>query len=262
MEAIRTDWGWGGLPGSGPIQHDLMWTLDTDVMQSLEPKGWLDDRIIYAYMWLLRDREEVIAAAGVYPRKPLYYFMEPLFMELAKKVDYSHPYFAKTMHFFLTWVSYGVGPPINQLDYIFVPANVNQNHWTPMVFFVKEWGVMVLDPMNYNAKYPEEEECWSCCRYMLHYVGKNKNVPDEEPLFHVWDAMPKQDNYSDCGVYVCKYMNYTLQGYDLAKVRWDASDVEIFRYRIAMEFQRGMAKPIPTHHMRQMMERVAGKNSS
>ncbi|KAL8155523.1 hypothetical protein AgCh_000787 [Apium graveolens] len=123
MEAIRRDWGWGGFPG-----------------------------------WLLRDREEAIAAAEVYPRMPSYYFMDSLFMELAKKVDYSRPYSAKTMHFFLTWASCGVGPPINQVDSIFVPANVNQNHWILMVFFVKEWGVMVLDPMNYNAKYPEEEE--------------------------------------------------------------------------------------------------------
>ncbi|XP_074347380.1 ubiquitin-like-specific protease ESD4 [Apium graveolens] len=235
MEAIRMDWGCGGLPGSGPIKHNLMWTLDTDVMRNLQPKGWLDDRIIYAYMWLLRDREEAIAAAGVYPRMPSYYFMDLLFMELAKKVDYSHPYSAKTMHFFLTW----------------------------------EWGVMVLDPMNYNTKYPEEEECvfFVVCSVgvvagILRYVGKNKNVPDEEPLVHVRDAMPKQDNYSDCGVYVCKYMDYTLQGYDLAKVCWDASDVEIFRYRIAKELQRGMAKLIPTHHMRKRMERVAGKSSS
>ncbi|XP_074378721.1 uncharacterized protein LOC141720270 [Apium graveolens] len=87
MDAIKRDWGWGGLPGSGPIKHDLKLTLDTSVMQSLEPKGWLDDRIIYAYMWLLCDREEAIDAAGVYPRMPLYNFMDPLFMELAEKVD-------------------------------------------------------------------------------------------------------------------------------------------------------------------------------
>ncbi|KAL8132753.1 hypothetical protein AgCh_008293 [Apium graveolens] len=240
MDAIRRDWGWGGWPGSGPIKHDLKWTLDTSVMQSLEPKGWLDDRIIYAYMWLLRDREEDIAVAGVYPRMPSYYFMDPLFMELAKKVDYSRPYSPRTMHFFVNWASCGVGPPINQ-----------------------KWGMMVLDPMNYNAQYPEEEECVvGVVGGMLRYVGKNRNIPDEEPLVHVWDAMPKQDNYSDCGVYVCKYMDYTLQGYDLAKVCWDASDVEIFCYRIAKELQRGMSKPIPTHRMRQRMERVAGKSSS
>ncbi|XP_074355991.1 ubiquitin-like-specific protease ESD4 [Apium graveolens] len=232
-------------------------------MQSFQPKGWLDDRIIYAYMWLLRDREEAIVVAGVYTRMPSYYFMDQLFIELGKKVDYSLPFSAKTMHFFLTWASYGVDPPINQVDYIFVPANVNNNHWILMVFSVKEWGMMILDPMNYNAKYPKEEECVvGFVGSMLRYVGKNRNVPEEEPLVHVWDAMPKQYNYLDCGVYVCKYMDYTLQGYDLAKVHWDVSDMEIFRYRIAKELQRGMAKPILTHSMRQRMERVTGKSTS
>ncbi|KAL8120623.1 hypothetical protein AgCh_017699 [Apium graveolens] len=105
METIRRDWGWGSFPMGAPIKHNLMWTLDTDVMQTLQPKGWLDDRIIYAYM---------------------------------------------------------------------------------------EWGVMVLDPMNYNAKYPEEEECVvGVVAGMLRYVGKNQNVPDQEPLVHVWDVLCK-----------------------------------------------------------------------
>ncbi|XP_074360484.1 ubiquitin-like-specific protease ESD4 [Apium graveolens] len=215
MEAIRRDWGWGAFPVSAPIKHDLMRTLDINILHSLQPEGWLDDMIIYAYMWLLCDREEAIAAAGVYPRMPSYYFMDPLFMELEKKVDYEKPYSAKAMHFFLTW----------------------------------EWGVMVLDPMNYKAKYPEKKSV-GVIRNMLRYVGKNRNFQEQDPLFHVWDAMPKQDNYSDCGVYMCKYMDYTLQGYDLVKVRWDTVGVQIFRYRISKELQKGMAKPIPTHRMR------------
>lgn len=92
---------------------------------------------------------------------------------------------------------------------------------------------------------------------MLRYLGKGSNFPDEAPLVQVWDAMPKQGNYSDCGVYVCKYMDYTLQGYDLSTVSWNATDVDLFRYRIAKEIQKGIAKNIPTHRMKQRLEQAS-----
>lgn len=51
METIRRDWGWGsGLPPRVRIRHDLMFDLEANAMQSLEPGAWIDDRIIYAYM--------------------------------------------------------------------------------------------------------------------------------------------------------------------------------------------------------------------
>lgn len=89
---------------------------------------------------------------------------------------------------------------------------------------------------------------------MLRYLGKGLQFPKDDPLVQVWDAMPKQGNYSDCGVYVCKYMDYTLQGYDLSTLTWDASDVEVFRYRIAKELQKGIARRIPSYLMRQRLE--------
>ena len=109
--------------------------------------------------WLLREREEAIVAGGVYPRIPSYYFMDPLFIGMAKRIDYSSPWSEKAKHFFVSWGSAVTGPPIIDVDYIFVPANVNENHWILMVFAVKAWGVMVLDPMQDNAQYAEEEEC-------------------------------------------------------------------------------------------------------
>ena len=87
--------------------------------------------------WLLREREEAIAAAGVYPRKPSYYFMDPFFITMAKELDYKIPT-ERVKRFYVTWGSCGIGPPINEVDYIFVSANVNGNHWILMVLSVKE----------------------------------------------------------------------------------------------------------------------------
>lgn len=84
--------------------------------------------------------------------------MDPFFITMAKRLDYN-PLTEKAKHFFVQWGSCGIGPAINKVDYIFVPANVNDNHWILMVFSVKAWAVMVLDPMNNDSAYPEEEEC-------------------------------------------------------------------------------------------------------
>ena len=92
---------------------------------------------------------------------------------------------------------------------------------------------------------------------MLRYLGPRLTVPKEDPLVQVWDAMPKQNNYTDCGVYICKYMDYLLQGYDLSTLVWDASDLEVFRYRIAKELQKGKARSIPNHRMSQRGSQLA-----
>nr|XP_017217396.1 PREDICTED: uncharacterized protein LOC108194972 [Daucus carota subsp. sativus] len=219
--------------------------------------AWIDDRIIYGYMWLLREREEAIAAAGVYPRKPIYYFMDPFFITLAMELDYT-VLTERVKRFFVTWGSCGIGPPINEVDYIFVPANVNGNHWILMVLSVKEWGVMVFDPMTNKAEHAKEEQCVvGLLARMLRYLGPRLTVPKEDPLVQVWDAMPKQNNYTDCGVYICKYMDYLLQGYDLSTLVWDASDLEVFRYRIAKELQKGKARSIPNHRMSQRVSQLA-----
>lgn len=116
--------------------------------------------------WLLREREEAIAAAGVYPRKPSYYFMDPFFITLAMELDYK-VLTERVKRFFVTWGSCGIGPPINEVDYIFVPANVNGNHWILMVLSVKEWGVMVFDPMTNKAEHAKEEQCVVCDPFLL-----------------------------------------------------------------------------------------------
>ena len=91
---------------------------------------------------------------------------------------------------------------------------------------------------------------------MLRYLGSRLTVPEDDPLVQVWDTMPKQNNYTDCGVYICKYMDYLLQGYDLSTLVWDASDLDVFRYRIAKELQTGKARSIPNHRMRQRLALV------
>lgn len=79
-------------------------------------------------------------------------------MTLTKGVDYKN-LTEKVKHFFVQWGCCGIGPTINKVEYISFPANINENHCILIVFSVKVWEVMVLDPMNDEATYSEEEAC-------------------------------------------------------------------------------------------------------
>ena len=107
--------------------------------------------------WLLRHWEEAILVEGIHTWEPTYYFMDPLFIPMAMELDYKN-LTEREKHFYAKWGSCGIGSPINQVDYIFVPINVNDNHWILMVFAVKKWAIMVLDPLNNEAEYPDKEE--------------------------------------------------------------------------------------------------------
>lgn len=185
-EDIRSTWGWGP-GGEANMQQGIVhksFTLSAKAMLSLEPRTWIDDRIIYTYMVchyplfsyvvyihceflyctnvvmflqsLLRDRDEKIATGNVFERKPTYYFMDPLFMTLARKMAYRREP-QKLTTFYLHWATCGVGPTINKVDFIFFPTCVNENHWILFLFAVKNWGVVLLDPLYDDAEYPAEE---------------------------------------------------------------------------------------------------------
>ena len=65
------------------------------------------------------------------------------------------------------------------------------------------------------------------------------------------EKRPKQRNCDDCGIFVMKYMDFLLQGYDITSLdSWSQELVETFRYRIAKDLQRGKATPIPGVRMR------------
>lgn len=49
---------------------------------------------------------------------------------------------------------------------------------------------------------------------------------------------------------VMKYMDYILQGFAIGEFTWFPDDIETFRYRIAMELQKGRARRIPRFLMR------------
>lgn len=80
---------------------------------------------------------------------------------------------------------------------------------------------------------------------MLHFLDPVKFREDNFMRVRYVKDRPKQHGGSDCGVYVCKYMDAILNGISLAEAAWDGVvDVITFRYRIAWELFTGVPRAI------------------
>lgn len=86
------------------------------------------------------------------------------------------------------------------------------------------------------------EKLLSC---MLHYLDKQRFMEDNFMFVNYVKERPKQVGGSDCGMYVCKYMNAILNGIPLHLAVWTPpDDIITFRYCIAWEIFKGKARKI------------------
>ncbi|KAL8119762.1 hypothetical protein AgCh_017026 [Apium graveolens] len=87
--------------------------------------------------------------------------------------------------------------------------------------------------------------------YMLNYLHPSR-FPLKYMELHGLDARPKKDGGIDCGVYISKYMDPMLNGISLPSAVWNAKvDVQTFRYRMAHELSKGIARHISEWGIRQ-----------
>ncbi|KAK2987815.1 hypothetical protein RJ640_024442 [Escallonia rubra] len=63
-------------------------------------------------------------------------------------------------------------------------------------------------------------------------------------FFRLKRRRPKQHNSSDCGVFVCMYMDYICGSESLAKTVWSRECIQGFRYKIAWQIMKGRPRAI------------------
>ncbi|KAL8126807.1 hypothetical protein AgCh_013921 [Apium graveolens] len=192
---------------------------------TLRPEYWVEDDVLNAYGELLRLREDKLWEKWEkIPRtesfKPRRYFIAPSFF-MAMALEHCHNLKAspstlkgdakKSMEkFFRDYANRGDD------------KDTTGNIAHPCQYYIME----KLIPCMLNYLHPS--------RFPLKYMG-----------VHGLDARPKQDSGNDCGVYVSKYMDAMLNGISLPSAVWNAKvDVQTFRYRMAHELSKGVARHI------------------
>eukprot|EP01083_Nonionella_stella_P081535 224645_1 len=128
---------------------------------------------------------------------------------------------------------------IFDLDLLLIPIHPRGNHWTLMSLNMKKKTAEYYDSLGWkNGK-----AVLTYLKAFLRVEWMNKRGGNGYDKMEQWDLkeyvpgkdMPKQENKSDCGVFVCKTAEYLLDGRELT---FTQSDMETFRKRMVLDLLR------------------------
>jgi hypothetical protein len=175
-------------------------------LQTLEKNTWLNDEIINNYFRLLHERD--IKLCGIYKnrRKPSYYlstfFLPTLLSVTDVKMDGKNDNydFSRIKKKILDLM-----PFMEQLDIIYIPINVNSNHWILGVIFVESKMVMMFDSL-YDGQTNKKNNLLRIGGYLMRWYSDMVNYQRGGPLdgwkIAVYSGNIRQNNGYDCGMYV------------------------------------------------------------
>ena len=211
-------------------------TVQRKSVRTLQPDCWLNDEIINGYYkFLMRRYEE--SCKGQNEKKRCHFF-QSFFMTRMFDVGCTDEYRYGNVASFSTKVP---GEDIFQLDKIFFPCNVANEHWCCVVIFMEEKRIQFYDSrlgyadgmyyMKGLMQYLKDE--WR--------AKKQGNLPDADKWVLVNSKdLPQQENTYDCGVFICMFADFLslerkpfLNQEQITNHRW--------REKIALSIIKGVA---------------------
>lgn len=162
--------------------------------------NWLNDEVINFYRELLLQREKAS------PQK--IYIHNVFFITKLSKVNRGYNY--KNV---INWLK-RKNVDLFSLRLLLIPMNVNWYHWTLAAIDVPNGTITYYDSMGGS-----EDEATKIAamledlkRYVAdeHLEHKKKPLPEEYKIriVNTGQIIPQQTNGSDCGVFLCQFMNY------------------------------------------------------
>ncbi|XP_056354492.1 sentrin-specific protease 2 isoform X2 [Oenanthe melanoleuca] len=155
---------------------------------TLQPQGWLNDKIMNFYMSLLVERSKKEGYPAVYAFNTFFY---------SKLSSTSHKGVKK-------WTK---GVDIFEHDVILVPIHL-RIHWTLLVVDLREKAIKYFDSLGQRG----DHICKTVLKYLEEESREKRNI---ELTTSEWtlrsmgtEEIPQQDNGSDCGVFVCKFADF------------------------------------------------------
>lgn len=191
--------------------------LAGDSFARLLPSAWFNDEIINGYAQLQRERHGCLhdPAAG-----PVLVLSTYFFSKLFERKQYCYlavQRWTRKVH-------------VLQKDKIFIPVNVNANHWVGVLVEPRSCVVSVYDSLGTTPS-----EVGLVILRWLRDEAVSRGLPQR-----AWTVSQqpcrKQENYHDCGVFTVKMMDFLLQGRPLSEL---TSSTAYYRRRIAAELIAG-----------------------
>ena len=198
-----------------------------------DQSGWMNDELINAYLEAVvaHYHDKVGHKRGETPR--MHAFNSFLFANMKKAGGHKNV---------LRWAQRAKidGPSLLNVDCVFIPANINNNHWTLVVVSPKLRTIEYFDSLHYsNTSTIATVRAWLEGELKGDYHADEWTVIEDQA-----DAQylgrgqgPSQTNGSDCGVFTCTTAKMVSLGVDPRSVR--ASDMPLQRRRIIAELMNG-----------------------
>lgn len=116
------------------------------------------------------------------------------------------------------------------------PVHVGGNHWILMVLNKMDDGVFTLFCYSSLPGYDRDfDAAWGVISSWLHFKS-NGAFDVRKPRVEVPSPQPKQDNSSDCGVFVCGTVRWSLEQWDLSTLT--SSIIPEYRRRMMLELEK------------------------
>jgi len=112
----------------------------------------------------------------------------------------------------------GQGLNLSAIDYLLIPINQNDVHWTLASLSCNEKALRFYDSAGGKGG--------EILKLIVNYFSKITNTPYNEWQMEIMENIPRQNNSYDCGVYVCQYaycisraVSFNFKQKDMIKIR-------------------------------------------
>ncbi|KAL5473172.1 hypothetical protein EMCRGX_G027620 [Ephydatia muelleri] len=207
-------------------------TLTLDDLHTLEPSGWLNDQIINCYLKLILKSS---------PSKMRTFAVSTFFY--SKLVQGGYRGIRK-------WLK-GAKMNMLRLNLLLVPIHTG-THWSLAAIFAKKRRIEYYDSLglknNTCVKRLQmlcaKEECGLWKRQQKRYLNEHPcSVKSTSSRIH-WKlcypkGIPTQDNWSDCGVFVCQFARYLVTGWPSIQFPFSSRHMSLIRRTMQQELRTG-----------------------
>ncbi len=185
--------------------------IDLASFHSLNEREWIDDAVIQIYFQLLQNRDD--ALCNLYKNRKASYFLEPFFfLQLlgtvrGVKIEQNAPDYTERYNFFEL-------PPyyfdnLKKAKRIYVPINVDGNHWIMAVIHVQFFSVVIYDSLYHaGRKNNYSDKLLRFGKYLIRWYSDavtfitGDRIDNNQWQCNMYEGNIQQDNGYDCGVYV------------------------------------------------------------
>lgn len=246
------------------LQESFGIHLTRKSMRTLNPEGWLDDKIINTWFELLQERS---LAKAKYDASALDLFMTTQFIEwlLVNGNSYCYENVKRWNRPELIKKKCEQATTVFDFARVFIPVHVDGGHWCLAVVFMRQRVVQYYDSNNPEGgkgrKYLRAIKHWlanECMTYLKKPLepraGGNEGGGADACWGGTWKlvksqtATPQQENGCDCGVFTCIAADFLSDvaasagpaaNNNCGALQYSQADMEHFRQRIAVRLLQG-----------------------